>query len=122
MDKLETLLEQFVKLKKQEELLAERKELLSKKIKNLLEKEPNMKYDGSKSKASLVEKTTYKYDDEIGIISYLTRKGIKDMYTSQKINTTKLNSELKNKGTLYENIKGYITENKTLALTVSEVK
>lgn len=122
MNELELLLEQFIEIKKQEELLATKKEILSSKIRNLLEKEPKMKYEGSKNKASLVEKVTYKYDDEIGIISYLTMKGIKDIYTTQKINTTKLNSELKNKGTLYESIKGYITENKTLALSVSEVK
>lgn len=122
MDKLESLLEQFLEIKRQEEALAEKKEVLSNQIKLLLEKEPNMKYKGANSKASLVEKITYKYNDEIGIISYLTMKGIKDIYTTSKINTTKLNTELKNKGILYENIKNYITENKTMSLSVSEVE
>lgn len=122
MEKLEMLLEEFMEIKKQEDILAAKKEIVSKEIKNLLEKEPKMKYEGTKNKASLVEKVTYKYSDEIGIISYLTMKGLRDSYTTNKIDTSKLNAELKNKGVLYNDIKKYIVENKTLALTVSEVK
>lgn len=117
---LDALIEQYLALKVQEDDIVSRKNDIATQIKQLLENEPNGKYETpSGVKATLVEKTTFKYTDEIGILSYLSMKGLKDSFTSNKIDTTKFNAELKAKGSLYNAVKDYITESKQKSLTVT---
>ena len=122
MSRLDELLQQYMDIKKQEDELATKKESLSTEIRTLLEKEPKMKYEGASNKASLIEKILYKYEDEAAIINYLNCNKLNEIYIVKKIDTSKFNKELKSKGTLYNHLKRYISESKTLALSVSEVK
>lgn len=92
---------------------------LGEKIKEELKKLPNNKYEENGFKATITNKTTYKYTDESAIVNYIIQKGLSDIYLSKEISTTKLNNALKEKGQLYENLKSYVSENITEALTVS---
>lgn len=123
VDNLDSLVRQYLSVKIEEEGIVARKNELADKIKELLEKEPGGKYitEGG-TKATLVEKTNFKYTDEIGIMSYLSMKGLKDNFTSSKIDTSKFNAELKAKGSLYNGVKNYIVETKTKSLTITEGK
>lgn len=123
VDNLDSLVRQYLSVKIEEEAIVARKNELADKIKELLENEPNGKYvtEGG-TKATLVEKTTFKYNDETAIMNYLTMKGLKDVYMVKKIDTTKFNAELKVKGALFEDVKSYITESKQKSLTITEGK
>ena len=115
---MDELIKQYIELKTQEEEIKAKKDVLSNQIKELLEKEPDMKYSTSDYVAKLIEKTNFSYNDETAIINYITAKGLSDIYLTKKINTSKLNSELKNKGSLYNATKQYLTENIVKALDV----
>lgn len=115
---LEDMLKEFIELKKQEDELKAKENELASKIKEELKKLPKSKYDANGIKATITNKTTFKYDDEVAIMNYIKSKGLKDVYLTYKINTTKFNEELKKEGTLFENVKGYVTKNLTEALTV----
>lgn len=117
---LDSLLDAYLEVKRQEDELSIRKNDLADKIKNLLENEPKGKYESSNGiKATLVEKTIFKYVDETAIINYITKKGLKDIFLVKKIDTTKFNNELKTKGSLFEDVKSYVAESKQKSLTVN---
>lgn len=65
----------------------------------------------------IVDKTTFKYNDEISMITYLKEKGL-ESFVNSKINTTNMNKELKKKGSLYEDLKPYVLETSTSTLSV----
>lgn len=65
----------------------------------------------------LINKTSFKYNDETAILNYLRSHRLNN-YISTKINTTTINKELKNKGALYEDLKSYCTENSSTTLSV----
>ena len=117
---LDSLLDSYVDIKRQEEELVSRKNDLADKIKSLLENEPNGKYESSTGlKATLVEKTVFKYNDETAIINYITKKGLKDIFLVKKIDAIKFNNELKTKGSLFEDVKSFVIESKQKSLTVN---
>ena len=113
---LDNLIEEFKKVQDEIDVLEKRKEELSAQLKNLIEDKYITK-DG-KYVATIVEKSTFNYNDEKAIIEYLTKNNLNDIYLTTKINTTKFNKELKEKGMIFENVKPYITETLTEALTV----
>lgn len=115
---LDSMLEQYQNIKTREEEIKKEKEELGNKIKELLKHNENNKYEGNLYKANLVNKTTFKYNDVSGLMQYVVSKGLSDLYLVKEINTTKLNKDLKQKGKLYEDVKGYITEQITESLTV----
>ena len=119
---LEEMLKEYLELKKQEDEIAAKKEELGKKIKEELKNLPGRKYDANGLKASITDKTTFKYDDEAAIVNYIIQKGLSEIYLSKKIDATKFNKELKNEGMLYESVKPYLTKNVSEALSVSENK
>lgn len=119
---MDELIEQYMELKAQEEEIKNKKEVLANQIKELLEKEPKMKYETNEYVAKLVERTNFSYLDETAIINYITSKGLSDIYLTKKINTSKLNSELKNKGSLYNATKQYLTESVVKALDIRASK
>lgn len=116
---LEQLLDQYMETVEQINALSEKKTAIGNMIKVMLANEPDKKYKENGYKASLTQKTTFTYNDETAIRNYITQKGLSDIYFEKKINTSKLNGELKSKGILYENLKEYFTENITEALSVS---
>ena len=115
---LDDLIKEFLEIKHQEEELKSKKEELSSQIKTLLESEKDEKYVCSNGSAKLISKTTYTYNDEAAIMNYIISKGLSDVYLVKKVNTTKFNSELRNKGILFEAVKNYVTENVSKSLEV----
>lgn len=115
---IDNLIKEFIALKKQEEELKVKKENLSAAIKEALNAEKVDKYTCDNGTAKIINKTTYSYDDETAIMNYIVSKGLSDMYLVKKINTTKFNTELKNKGLLFESVKPYITEKVSKVLEV----
>ena len=69
----------------------------------------------------IINKTSFKYTDEIAILNYLRSHRLND-FISTKVNTTAMNKELKNKGALYEDLKNYCSENSSITLSVKVVK
>lgn len=110
----------YYELKNKIDELTKEKEQLGEEIKDMLSQEPNKTWEGDGLKAKLVERVTYKYTDETAILSYLTQKGLSDVYLTKKIDSTKLNKELKNKGQLYEALKPSFVESVSDSLTVQE--
>lgn len=68
----------------------------------------------------LINKTTFKYIDEVAILTYLRSHRLNN-YISTKINTTAMNKELKGKGALYEDLKKYCSENTSTTLSVKSL-
>lgn len=116
---LEEMLKEYLEWKAKKDEIETYLKSLGDKIKTELKKLPEMKYNANGYKASITNKTTFKYDDETAIINYITQKGLSDIYLNKSINTTKFNTELKNEGVLFENVKNYVTKNISEALTVS---
>lgn len=121
MEKLEQLLEEYTNIKNQIDLLNNKKNELSEEIKDILDSMGG-KYSNNGYKAAIVEKVTFTYDDKTAIINYIIKKGLKDIYLTTEISSTKLNTELKKGGTLYERLKKYMTKNITESLTVTVKK
>ena len=119
MEKLEQLLEEYTNIKNQIDLLNNKKNELSEEIKDILDSMGG-KYSNNGYKAAIVEKVTFTYDDKTVIINYIIKKGLKDIYLTTEISSTKLNNELKKGGTLYERLKKYMTKNITESLTVKK--
>ena len=69
----------------------------------------------------IINKTSFKYTDEIAILNYLRSHRLND-FISTKVNTTAMNKELKNKGVLFEELKPYYSENSLITLSVKAVK
>ena len=119
MTQLDEKIKRFYDLKKQIEDLTILKESLSDEIKNLIINEPDKKYENSDGYlVKCISRITYKYADETGIVDYLTKKGLSDIYMTKKIDSTKLNKELKNEGELYKALKNYIVKNVSESLEI----
>ena len=118
---LEEKIKEYFELKNNIDKMVEHKEALGAEIKGLLSNEPDQTYTTAGGlKATVVNSTTFKYDDKTAIIEYLTKKGLGDIYLTKDISTKKLNAELKNEGMLYENLKTYLTKTVTESLKVTE--
>lgn len=111
--------EEFYALKTELEELEHKKEQLGLEIKALLQEEPDLTFECDGYKATLVPRTTFTYQDETSILTYLIQKGLGEVYLTKKINTTKLNKELKTGGQLYESLKNYVTKTVSNQLNVS---
>lgn len=111
--------EEFYALKTELEELELKKEQLGLEIKTLLQGEPDLTFECDGYKATLVPRTTFTYQDETSILTYLIQKGLGEVYLTKKINTTKLNKELKTGGQLYESLKNYVTKTVSNQLNVS---
>lgn len=117
---LEQMLNEYLELKKQEKEIKAKKDELGTKIKEELKKLPERKYNANGYKALIINKTNFEYNDEAGIINYIKAKGLSDIYLTTEIETTKFNDELKKEGTLFENVKSFVTKNLTETLNVAK--
>lgn len=116
-------IKEYFELKNQIDELTKKKDELASSLKEELQAYPEGKLtEDGRYKAKIVSRTTYKYTDETAIINYLTQRGLSEIYITKKIDTTKFNKELKNKGVLYEALKNSIVENTSDSLTVDDMK
>ena len=67
--------------------------------------------------AKLVDKTNFKYVDELSMIKYLKENGYA-MFIKEAINSSSMNSELKKSTKLAEDLSSYYQKNQVKALTV----
>lgn len=112
-------IKKYYEIKKQIEELTNLKDSIGEEIKKSLLNMPDKKYENDEGYlAKSTDRVTYKYNDETGIIDYLTRKGLADIYLAKKIDTTKLNKELKSEGELYKALDKFVTKNITESLEV----
>lgn len=112
-------IKKYYEIKSQIEELITLKDSIGEEIKKVVLNAPDKKYKSSDGYlAKCVTRITYKYTDESAIINSITKKGLSDIYMTKKIDSTKLNKELKNKGELYNNLKSYINENITDSLEI----
>ena len=70
---------------------------------------------------SLVDKKTFKYDDELAIRDYLRSNNLSE-YLVESIDTKRLNEGLKKSNELYNDLVKYITPGTTTSLSVKESK
>ena len=70
---------------------------------------------------SLVDKKTFKYDDELAIRDYLRLNNLNE-YLVESIDTKRLNESLKKSNELYNDLVKYITPGTTTSLSVKESK
>lgn len=111
----------FLELRAKIDELTKQKDILADKIKQALVSEPNNKYVSKTGiKVTLVSSTTFKYTDENAIINYLNKQGTAGMYITKKLDTTKLNKELRLEGSLYENVKAFVNKITTESLKVTD--
>lgn len=69
--------------------------------------------------ASVSKRETIKYNDELGIIKYLEDNHLNE-YITKKVDSTKLNKEIKKSTTLNESLKPMFTTTTTYALSVKK--
>ena len=120
-EQLKENLEEYSKLTKQVEELKSKLEQLKGCIVESMDSLGVTSYKADDVEGKLVSKNLYKYKDEMAIVNYLKKNKL-DNYLQEKINTTVMNKELKNKGLLYESLKDYVEENNSIALSVKEIK
>ena len=70
---------------------------------------------------SLVDRKTFKYDDELAIRDYLRLNNLNE-YLVESIDTKRLNESLKKSNELYNDLVKYITPGVTTSLSVKENK
>ena len=118
MDKIK----EFYALKMHIEELTKQKDKLGGEIKEFLKSQDDMVYfDDNGYTAKIVTKTIFKYSNEKAIVDYLDKSNLADIYVTRKVNVSKLNDELKVGGKLYEDLKGFTTENKVDSLIVDKI-
>ena len=116
---LQEKVKRYYEIKKQIDDLTSLKDSIGEEIKDMLVNELDKKYEDNEGySAKSINRITYKYNDETGIIDYLTRKGLSDIYLVKKIDTTKLNKELKNEGELYKALDKFVSKNISESLEV----
>lgn len=118
---LEEDVKKYIELKEQIEKLSAEKDILSNSIKEALDKIASHSYTTADNRTvKIVSRTTYTYLDEAAIMQYVILKGLGDVYVMKKIDTKRLNKELKSKGKLFEGIKPYVSENISYSLNVED--
>ena len=91
-------------------------------LKELLFKEGITKESTSNGyDVSIVDKKTFKYDDELAIRDYLRSNNLNE-YLVESIDTKRLNESLKKSNELYNDLVKYITPSITTSLSVKESK
>lgn len=91
-------------------------------LKELLVKEGITKESTSNGfDVSLVDKKTFKYDDELAIRDYLRSNNLNE-YLVESIDTKRLNESLKKSNELHNDLAKYITPSITTSLSVKESK
>ena len=112
-------LNRYYELQEQVKELSDEMDSLKSEIISDMENEgiTNQKTDEVEGK--LVNKTLFKYTDEIAILKYL-RDNKLDNFIQSKVNSS-INKELKTKGKLYEDLKLYCSETNSTQLSVKHL-
>lgn len=119
---LETKIKRYYEAKQFADNAKAQVDELGKELKELLDKEGVTKEQTSNGfEVSLIGKTTFKYDDEVAIKSYLRENSLNE-YLVESIDSKRLNEKLKESTTLYEELTPYITKSTSLSLSVKESK
>lgn len=114
-------LERYYQLQKEiEEREAEMKSL-KEVIVAEMEKEGIKSQNTGTVEGKIIDKLSFKYNDEVAMINYLRAHRLND-FISTKVNTTAMNKELKAKGVLFEELKPYYCSTKSTTLSVKSVK
>lgn len=114
-------LERYYQLQKEVEEREEEMKSLKEEIVAEMQKEGLKSQDTGLVEGKIIDKVSFKYTDEVAILNYLRSHRLNN-FISNKVNTTAMNKELKNKGALYEDLKSYCTENTSTTLSVKAVK
>ena len=114
-------LERYYQLQKEIEEREEEMKSLKEEIVAEMQKEGLKSQDTGLVEGKIIDKVSFKYNDEVAILNYLRTHRLNN-FISNKVNTTAMNKELKNKGALYEDLKSYCTENTSITLSVKAVK
>lgn len=114
-------LERYYQLQKEVEEREEEMKSLKEEIVKEMEIEGISSQNTGLVEGKIINKASFKYNDEIAILNYLRSHRLND-FISTKVNTTAMNKELKNKGALYEDLKNYCSENSSITLSVKVVK
>ena len=114
-------LERYYQLQKEVEEREEEMKSLKEEIVKEMEIEGISSQNTGLVEGKIINKASFKYNDEIAILNYLRSHRLND-FISTKVNTTAMNKELKNKGALYEDLKNYCSENNSITLSVKVVK
>lgn len=119
MKDLNQLIKEYQSVCNELKLIQAQKDSLAEEIKDLLQDKIGKTFTTEEGvKASVVEQTRFTYDDNVALISYLTKNGLKATYITETIDTKKFNAELKKSSTLYDNVKSFVTKNVTETLKV----
>lgn len=110
-------LEKYYQLQKEVEEREDEMKSLKEAIISEMEKEGIKDKDTGHVEGKIIDKTSFKYNDEVAIITYLRSKGLNNFITT-KVNTSAMNKELKGKGVLYEDLKPYCEETTSTTLSV----
>ncbi len=115
---IDKLLADYVDLQVQEENLKVQKENLRQQIINILNEQGSNRYISADNiSATISDKETFKYNDELGILRYLKENGY-SRYVQEKIIATDLNKELKKPTKLTEALSSMFSKTKSTVLTV----
>lgn len=97
-------------------------EFLGAELKELLDKEGITKDTTSNGfDVNLIEKTTFKYDDELAVRDYLRQNNLNE-FLVESIDTKRLNESLKKSKELSNDLSMYIFPTRTVSLSVKESK
>ena len=114
-------LERYYQLQKEVEEREEEMKFLKEQIVTEMKTQNITSQNTGTVEGKLVDKQTFKYNDELAMITYLREHKLENFINS-KVNTTMMNKELKAKGVLFEDLKPYYTENNSSSLSVKSVK
>lgn len=110
-------LERYYQLQKEVGEKEEEMKSLKEEIVAEMQKEGLKSQDTGLVEGKIIDKVSFKYNDEVAIINYLRSHRLND-FISTKVNTTAMNKELKAKGVLFEELKPYYSENSSITLSV----
>lgn len=114
------LCESYLQIQAQIDALNAQKDEIAASLKEFVSAQENGKFSIDGYQAKTVVSKRIKYKDETAIRNYIIGKGFSNVYLVQAIDTSKLNTELKNEGQLYTALKDFIEINKSTSLSVKK--
>lgn len=114
------LCESYLQIQAQIDALNAQKDEIAASLKEFVSAQENGKFSIDGYQAKTVVSKRIKYKDETAIRNYIIGKGFSNVYLVQAIDTSKLNTELKNEGQLYTALKDFVEINKSTSLSVKK--
>lgn len=113
-------IKKYFELQAQADAIKEEMAQLKDSIVNEMDAQGVNTYEVDDLKAQVVSKDTFKYNDELGMITYLKNNGF-EKFVVEKLDTTSLNKELKKGLSLSESLSGMYTKTTAPSLTIKKV-